>query len=323
MRALVETACLAPSVHNTQPWRWCSADNQLNLYADRTRQLVATDPDGRDLLLSCGAALHHLTVAAAAQDLRARIRRMPDANNDDHIAMVTFQRYDTTPDDVDHLAALRKRRTDRRRPSSWPVPIERLEPMVELAARAGVLALPVTSERARARLLDLTLRAAQVQNSSDPYLEELTSWIAHSPTDGVPWSSLPVSDHPEDPDRGMTLPLTRFPNGSLLESEEDNDEASGAVLLVLATSSDDATSQVRAGEAMSAVLIRGAATAMSMVPLSQAMEVKETRLALQEELLDDVASPQAVIHIGWQPIAEDDVDPSPRRPVDEVFGPCG
>ena len=47
----------APSIHNTQPWRWRYRHGVLDLFADRTRQLPALDPDGRSLLLSCGAAL--------------------------------------------------------------------------------------------------------------------------------------------------------------------------------------------------------------------------------------------------------------------------
>ena len=63
----VEHALRAPSVHNTQPWRWRidDADGVVELYADRNRHLSATDPDGRDLLISCGAALDHLVVALA------------------------------------------------------------------------------------------------------------------------------------------------------------------------------------------------------------------------------------------------------------------
>src|SRR5436305_2280585 len=60
----------APSVHNTQPWRWRTRSAALELWADRGRQLRVSDPDGRMLTLSCGAALHHAVVALAVQGLR-------------------------------------------------------------------------------------------------------------------------------------------------------------------------------------------------------------------------------------------------------------
>jgi hypothetical protein len=62
----VEQALRAPSVHNTQPRRWRITPSGIELHADGDRHLAATDPDRRDLVLSCGAALHHLQVALAA-----------------------------------------------------------------------------------------------------------------------------------------------------------------------------------------------------------------------------------------------------------------
>ena len=66
MRTALALAIRAPSVHNIQPWQWRVGVDSLHLYADPTRHLVHTDPDGRDLMVSCGAALHHCAVALAA-----------------------------------------------------------------------------------------------------------------------------------------------------------------------------------------------------------------------------------------------------------------
>ncbi len=305
--------CTTPS-----PGSWCIDGYRLNLFADRTRHLPASDPDSRDLVLSCGAILHHLAVVAAASGWKTRIRRMPSVVDDDHLATVTFEPHVPTEDEKAMLEAVAARRTDRRRPSSWPVPIERLEPMVDLAASAGVLALPVTAEKGRARLLELTLSALEHQRQDSRYQEELASWVG--PLHGGRCAL-------EQPPGALRLPGRRVRRpgpareispGSLLESEEEESE-SGAAFLVLATSSDDRTSQLRAGEALSAVLLRGASSGVSMVPLSAAIEVSETRAMLQEELLDDVAFPQGIIQVGWRPIAQVDLPPTPRRPVDEVL----
>src|SRR3954447_25313906 len=78
IRELVALATRAPSVHNTQPWRWCVAGDQVALFADYSRQLIHADPAGRDLVISCGAALHHLQASAAAMGWKAHVRRMPN-----------------------------------------------------------------------------------------------------------------------------------------------------------------------------------------------------------------------------------------------------
>ena len=59
-------ACRAPSLHNTQPWRWTFDGAGLHLFADRLRVVLSTDSTGREVLLSCGAVLDHLRVAMAA-----------------------------------------------------------------------------------------------------------------------------------------------------------------------------------------------------------------------------------------------------------------
>jgi len=98
LRDLVELATRAPSVHNTQPWHWCVSGERVSLFADGSRQLEHADPDARDLVISCGAALHHLNVAAAARGWRARIRRMPNPYNDAQLANVSFRPDPATPD---------------------------------------------------------------------------------------------------------------------------------------------------------------------------------------------------------------------------------
>jgi hypothetical protein len=55
----IELAARAPSIHNSQPWQCLLTDETLQLYAARDRWLPATDADRRDLMLSCGAMLHH------------------------------------------------------------------------------------------------------------------------------------------------------------------------------------------------------------------------------------------------------------------------
>ena len=79
----VERALRAPSVHNTQPWLWRINPGVIELHADWTRHLAATDPDRRDVLLSCGAALHHLQVALAASNMVAHVHRLPNPENRD------------------------------------------------------------------------------------------------------------------------------------------------------------------------------------------------------------------------------------------------
>ena len=94
-RRIVECATRAPSVHNTQPWRWRAGPDRLELLADPDRRLAETDPDGRNLVISCGAALHHAQVVAGALGWAPEVTRHPDPTQPDLLA-----RLDLSPGDA-------------------------------------------------------------------------------------------------------------------------------------------------------------------------------------------------------------------------------
>ena len=90
----VGLACRAPSLHNSQPWRWVAEGSTLHLYADLTRVMIAADPEGRQMYLSCGAALDHFAVAMAAAGWHTSVQRFPDAPDPYHVATMDFRRRD-------------------------------------------------------------------------------------------------------------------------------------------------------------------------------------------------------------------------------------
>ena len=133
----VEDSLKAPSVHNTQPWRWRFGRNDAELHADRGRQLTGTDPEGRDLMLSCGAALHHLRVALAARGLGCTVDLQPDPGDGDHLATVTPTSGPADPIAAALYGQVDRRHTERRRMSHRPVPTGLLAELAEQALHAG------------------------------------------------------------------------------------------------------------------------------------------------------------------------------------------
>jgi len=123
VRSALELATRAPSVHNSQPWRWRIGDRSVHLYADQERRLPATDPDGRDWIVSCGAALHHLRIALAASGIAVSVQRIPNPSEPDHLAALQLHERAPGAADIRLAAAITRRRTDRRR--YWPSPYPR------------------------------------------------------------------------------------------------------------------------------------------------------------------------------------------------------
>jgi hypothetical protein len=71
----VQQSILAPSVHNTPPWRFIIGLDNLEVLADRTRQLAVLDPTGRELLISCGAALLNARIALSVDGYPPQVER--------------------------------------------------------------------------------------------------------------------------------------------------------------------------------------------------------------------------------------------------------
>jgi hypothetical protein len=313
--AAIELANRAPSVHNTQPWRWLIGDNSVHLMADRSRQVPATDPDGRDLLLSCGAALHHLRVAFAALGWRAVVHYIPNEHEPDHLAAVEVRPHVPTDDDVALAGAISRRRTDRRRFTSWEVPTEHLDLMIRRAAKAGALLVPATDGGTRWLLTHAITVAARRQSDNPSYQTEVAEWSGRSRVaqDGVLAAS------------GAAVPLWHddtamrtFPGGSLADHATGRGEQDGGELLVLSTLLDDAVSVLRAGEAASVALLTATDLGLATCPLSAPLEVVDTRAAVREQVLDGAAHPHLILRVGWAPTSTPPLPHSPVRPTEDT-----
>ena len=314
---MVAFATRAPSVHNSQPWLWRTTESGLELLADWSRQLSRADPDGRDVLVSCGAALHHLRVASAALGWTAEVRHGPDPGYPRLLASVTFTRHEASAETARRLANLMDRQTDRRRFSSWPVPPEHLESLARAGSAWGATVTAVQDEAVRTRLLRLTAAADERQRDDAGYATELATWARDRALDGVPAANVPQASTSPGPEAEQLVPQ-RFPPGSLVDDCQTR-ASSPPAILVVATSSDDVLSRVRAGEALSALWLEATSRGLVGVPLSQATEVDETRRELESRELRDLSCPQILFCVGWPDPDRAPLPPTPRRPVTQVL----
>lgn len=308
VKAALTLAGRAPSVHNMQPWRWRVADHRIHLYLDTRRALPATDPDHRDFVISCGAALHHLTVALTAMGWAPVIHRIPDPAEPDYLAALTLVPYRPTALDISLSAAITQRRTDRRHYTSWPVPPGCLGLLTE---RAAVLGAVVRRIDDRERVKAAARTASRVHADDEAYRFELAMWSGrHGSADGVPARNTPPPRPDDDfPPRAFAAP-------------EFLDPASGpdhAELLVIGTSADDRASRLRAGEAISSVLLTATGIGLATCLLTEPLEIAPERARLRDRLLQDAAYPQAIVRVGWAPTSADAPPPTPRRPLGELL----
>lgn len=307
VQTALSMAVRAPSVHNSQPWHWRADQNSLHLYADRSRHLPATDPDGRDLLLSCGAALHHCVVALASLGWHATVHRFPDPADTHHLARIAVMPSAPSESDIRLATAIRHRRTDRRHYGSTEVSPADIALIGMRVARMGVTMRRVESIT---QLNDLVEQAISKHISDDRYLTELTRWSGryHSLA-GVPAHSTPA------PDRGAMVRGRMFAGPVLTQPPERPGSVEQAAVLALGTHDDDAPARLRAGEATSMVLLTATTLGLATCPITEPLEVAQTRAALREEFFDSREYPQMLIRIGWPAEAAEPLPTTPRRPA--------
>lgn len=313
LRSALALAVRAPSIHNTQPWRWRIGDRSVHLYADPVRWLPATDPDERDLYLSCGAVLHHARIALAATGWSGQVHRLPNPADPTHLAAIELHRHEPSGEELAMAAAIPLRRSDRRRYSTWPVPSSRFTEFATLAAHEGVVLELVDEPYARSVLYRAIEDADQAQRANPAYGNELRQWSGrtHIAEDGVPAANAPAAA------AYGGLRLRAF-DGTPRSAGHTSEEGGAGELLVLGTASDEAISRLRAGEATSAVLLAGTRDGLASCPLTQPLETIPTRQVVAQINGAGIV-PQMVIRIGWPEFADDALPATPRRPLDAML----
>jgi nitroreductase len=310
IRTALTMAVRAPSVHNTQPWLWRVGENSVHLYSNPSLQLPSTDPDSRDLMISCGIVLNHCVVAFAALGWVAKTHRLPNAADTSHLAAIELEPYPATEVDIALAAAILRRRTDRRRYSARPVSAGDISLMGARAARAGVMLRNVES---LTRLSELVSEAAYRHAASFEYLSELSTWSGrYASQAGVPARSAPRLDPATAiPRRAFAGPVLTEPPGT---SPADDD----AVVLALGTRDDDDVSRLRAGEATSTVLLTATALGLASCPITEPLEIREIRDEVAADVFGTSGYPQMLLRIGWAPVNAEPLPATPRRPLSDV-----
>jgi nitroreductase len=314
VRAALDIACRAPSVHNTQPWRWAVADRSVHLFADRSRQLPVIDHHGRELTMSCGAALHHARTAFRALGWRAEVHLLPNPADPDHLAAVELSPLTRIDRHVLALvAASAQRRTDRRPFLPDAVPPHLLDQLLG-AARAEQVDVTVLTDPVRRRETVVALAHADaVQRANPMYQAEIAEWSrTHiGSVQGVLALNIPATST-----FGRGMPGRDFGTGELAGPPPIDD---GAVLCVLSTATDTAVDWLRTGEALSAILLSATRAGLASCTLSQVTEQPVTRAAIRQAVLDGVGEPHLVVRLGWPVTATFPGTATPRRTIEDVL----
>jgi hypothetical protein len=310
-RALYEAACTAlaaPSIFNTQPWAWTVQPESLELRADRTRQLAATDPSGRMMIISCGVAVHHAVVAVTGRPVHVSL--LPDAEDADLLAVLRLGSPEAAPRAREDLRlAMRERRTDRRPFQQTPIDGAVLDRLVKACLNQGAH-LYLAPWQQMPTLALAAVGAGALQLSDPDYRMELADWT-HRP----PWSGdgVPVDSAVEiSPRRVPVRDFAPF-GGQVMPAGLGNDF--GATYTVIHTDADTPTDWLVAGMGLSAVLLTATAGGLGTATISDITEEAVIREHIRQLL--PTGQPQAAVRIGHPQPGR--LPATPRRPANETI----
>lgn len=306
--ACVEAATAAPSIHNSQPWRFRLRDGGIDVLADWQRRLEVIDPAGRELVISVGAAILNLRIAMRLRGRVPVVRVVPARTVRELVVRVEPAELAVPSAALDALAeAIPRRHTNRRPFTPTLMPVSVLEELAEAAVLEGAvvrLAEPV----GRGAVMGLLQTAEQHLRGQGIYRGEVAGWTlpTHPRSAAMPPRAFGAWDALE------ALPLRDF--GLMQPQLHRHADASVPypTIVVLSTDGDTVEDWLRAGQALQRILLVATVHGLAATPMSQPLE----NPALRELLSDGPAGrwPQVVLRLGYAA----PTTPTGRRPLAEV-----
>jgi nitroreductase len=328
MISLVGMASRAPSVHNTQPWRFRARDNAIELYADSHRMLRHVDPAGREMILSCGAAIFGLRLGMRKLGYLPQTDLLPDPGRPRLIARVRPSgRAPATRLESEMIAALPHRHTHRGPFGPGDVS-SRLLADLSLDATAERAELVIVDDHGTVRqLAGLVLAAASEQAADPAIMAEERSWArlpGAAARDGIPaqaWMGTQRAGLADEtrPALRAAFATPRLPQRDFgLRESQPPGAHPPVVTAVLATPGDSPVDWIHAGQALHRVLLHAATRWVFASLQSQPLESDVLRAEVRA-CVDMDGYPQLLLQLGRANTAP----ATPRRPATDTIADEG
>ncbi|MFZ2492425.1 MAG: nitroreductase [Thermoanaerobaculia bacterium] len=310
---LLRYAVLAPSGHNTQPWSFRITEYGIEVFADYSRRLPVADPTDRELLISVGAAIANLRVAAAHFGFESAVLYQDQPDESLPVALLTL-RETCNPDESlrDLFPSVLQRHTSHAPFKSRGIDPEQLTPLCDFVdAHPEVLRFIVPQERSRAA--ELVTEADRILMADPKWRGELAAWVRSNEgtaTDGICADAFGIPG----PISALAPWLIRTLDMGASRAKEDASAIDQATGLIVVTANDERSSLIAAGVTLELLLLLLTGLGMHYSFMNQPIEVP----ALRQELWSLIRSPRApqlLLRIGY---AATEARPMPRRSVEDV-----
>jgi nitroreductase len=309
LQAAAAAGIRAPSLHNSQPWRFRLRDGAIEVLADPRDHLAMGDRIGWAVRIACGAAAFNARLALLANGTPAETRLQPDSAD----PMVTArlrpgQLRPATYTEIDLFAAIGRRRSNREPFWPDPVPADVRARLIDAAHAEGArleLLIGMTALSGFALIAD---SADRVLRRDPRYQSELSRWIrTEAADDGVPVAAGARVTEPQD-----LLPQRAYGDRPRSPGRDFEPEP---LIAILGSPGDTAVDQIAAGQALQRVLLTATDAGLATSMISQPIEVTGAREQLRRSLGQTSGTPQMALRIGYGRPGS----PTPRRDLAQVI----
>jgi hypothetical protein len=311
-------AVLAPSGHNSQPWRFRLGLDDVKLYADRTRALPMVDPHDRELVMSCGAALFHLCLAMRYFGHADDVYRFPDSTDSDWLAQIQMgPPRALATDEQAMFNAIPRRHTNRCLFEKRPLPGNLIGALSHAAMQEDATLVIIDGEARRKQAVQFVWHGDRAQMANPSFRRELAAWIHSGRTatrDGIPGYAYGVNSLLDFATPAYAFAMRTFDLGEGIAAHDRKLVEGSPVLALLTTETDTPSAWLSAGQALARVLLLACAHGVSASFLNQPLEIEVLRPQVREAL-GLTGFPQILLRLGYGP----ETKPTPRRDVREVL----
>ena len=307
---------LAPSSHNTQPWKFIIKHNSIEIHADLNRRLKAADPTNKELYISVGCTIPNIEMAAGQFGMHRSTTLLPDPQNSNHIATVNVnppKSANITPHPL--FPYISKRLTNRSLyKKDRPLPTAYTSELQQFLSDSDIRLALYSDKEILNKLAVITKDGMYSALSKPAFRQELSHWVRHSWTDkgdGLPANTLGIPD-------AFSLAIATMVRSPLMPKTSSDLEYkminSSSAVGVLYSPKNDLIHWIKSGIAYSYIALTTCKHKLAIEPLSASIEMPQQRHQLLQ-LVKEKAEPMMFFRIGF---AKKRYPHAPRRQIDDV-----
>lgn len=313
---LINYATLAPSGHNTQPWRFSIDGNTIRIFPDLTRRLPVVDPDDHALYISLGCALENLILAANNAGYDTEISYFPTQEPQQCLVVQLKEGFKAQDDRL--FRAIIERQSTRSLFDGKPIPQEHLRMLEDASLKEGVIFKLITQPGDIEPIIQLVKEGNRAQFNDKAFVQELVSWIRFSKKEVEQHQDGLASYAMGSPSLPRWLGKIFF---SLMASGEKQASIcekairGSSALMIFIAQTNNRTNWVNLGRSFERVALTATSHNIRMAHLNMSCEVVSVRTKLAEHLGLPDTHPLLLLRIGYAQA----MPRSPRRAVKEVI----